>query len=362
MAQRAKSNLPRAFRTCGFTLRPVRERGKRGPHDGRLYWCLLDLQGQHQGQDCVGGVAHKDEAQDEAARQLLASGEPTAQQEPEVTGYTVGEVCRAWLAWRQKQSIAPDTLVMYRSTIRRLNMHFKHLSRDGLDSDAVTTYLDARRSGAYGRVKVREGTLTPELTLLRAAWNWGRRQGIVDAEFPEVIHRVKASDLRAVTIPSEDDARLVVAALPDGWPRAVGVLLFATGARPTEIYRLAREDLDLAGTVVHYRATKNGRARDFPIGPNTVALLRAHLPSEGPLWGLTLDGLRSTFRKHLAAACQQSRFDTFTPKAFRVLMDVRLAKAGDIHALEQLMGHSAEVAVKHYLRHRSVVHAPVVDL
>ena len=125
------------------------------------------------------------------------------------------------------------------------------------------------------------------LTILKAAMrHW---QG--DGETPACVKGLKLASVRESRVRAkgdlltEDEYRQLLGVMPPA-KALIFRLLWDTGARPGEILRLRREDVDLRrdGDVdLSFRQTKNGEPRSVPlIEPTTLRMLKDHRATVSP--------------------------------------------------------------------------------
>lgn len=178
--------------------------------------------------------------------------------------------------------------------------HLGHLRLAKLTADDVERMVET--IGKTGKIR----TAIVSRNTLRAALNWGIKQGVVDrnaaglADVPEA----RAKPRRTLT---EDEARKIIAH-PDRL-RALWTLGLATGMRMSELLGLHWEDIDLANGIVHVqkqltrakgeeprrRDTKtDGSAADVLLASFAVEALREHQRRTGRIGGYVFQTSNAT--------------------------------------------------------------------
>jgi integrase len=191
-------------------------------------------------------------------------------------------------------------------------MHLKSIEKtmSGRFLLSELSMADLQRHIDRRQKKVAPVTIHKEINSFRAAYNWGKRMGLVDGQFPsaglvyakrderlpfmtwaEIERRIKAGGdeeelWEALYLDSKQIAALLKHAkaklLPD-W--AYPMLLFAahTGARRSELLRIRIEDIDLAGQVATIKEKKRQRGtrttRRVPLTKLLVAALKPLMAS-----------------------------------------------------------------------------------
>lgn len=137
----------------------------------------------------------------------------------------------------------------------------------------------------------RASTAKCRLQLLRAAWGWALRQGLVSHAWvlPQKIRGKARAGLRTNKRPyTPRELERLLLGLPEIY-RAPGRLLAETGCRLEEAVGLDVDDLridDLGRVWADLRDTKSGRPRSLPVMPETAKLLdrAAENRTDGPLF------------------------------------------------------------------------------
>lgn len=294
----------------------------------------------------VRGKGNRAAARREWLRRLGAGrpDRPAAAPAPRLTAAEVVRRYHADLAGRA----APTTAVSYRG-------YRNMLARLLGDADAATlTGADANRLLAGPAWS--PSTRGAAAGFLRAAFRWAVRSGLL-ARYPLDGLRRPASRSRAAGVVSPADYRLLLAAAGPRL-RPLAVLLWETGARPSELTALTAADVDFASAAatlwVHKTGERTGRPRVVHLSPAALAEVRRLaamrpagylLPGRGGRrWGRW--AVCRAFRRASAAAGVK-----VTSYQFRHTLATRLLVAGVPDAtVAALLGTSVQMVHAHYGR------------
>ena len=136
------------------------------------------------------------------------------------------------------------------------------------------------------RKKWAKSTQHGAITAIKRAYRWGVRNRYLNADPIEMMERPGIESRRAI-MTSEQLGRVLVAI--DQPFRELLTILFETGMRPSEAYRLTAADLDLARSHAilarHKTKGKSGRVRVIYLTPRACELLAslAQRSPDGPL-------------------------------------------------------------------------------
>lgn len=311
-----------------------RVRAVRGPKDGRWYWRAQIYTAGEERTLWVGWYL-PEEAAARAALELLHPKTPPRPQAP-----TVLDVLDWWLAQEQRKAQKAGTIKLKTAVCRRLVA----LAGDLLASQVTLPALEQMQAQA---LKLRApATVQLDIRTLRQALAWAHTQGLTSA--PPPAPRLVVRPARARPTPRREVVLDVVQALPDGWPRLLGRLLAATGARIGELANLQVRAWD--GHLLHLDGKTGARA--FPLHGSLAAdLTRAQAgrqPSD-PLVGVRPSTVRQAFPYRLTEACARAGAPRLTPHAFRRAAVRALLKAGvDVRTAADLMGHTPAVMLSRY--------------
>lgn len=324
----------------------------------RLEWCPPGGGGKQSTKGL--GWATRAEAETAAAK-LLGGGldEPTRPATADAF-VTVADLLLCWLAHQQARAADPEqpyrasSAEACRTSVLRLLG-----TRDKPAMGAVRlTRLSVARVEHHRDRRLLKGdsprTIAQDLGLFRQACRWGHELGAPGdlSRLPRV--RVRdpegyAREVLGARVPTDDEVRAVIDQIPSPHLQLAILLLWATGARPSEVRLARRGDLDVEARELDIRHSKTGRRRvPLPVAlmPEIVALLPDDL--DGPLLGRELQG--TTYAtKTIRYACAALGQERWTAKGLRRRASFRLIEAGiDPKTYEALMGHTWQVGMRVY--------------
>lgn len=213
--------------------------------------------------------------------------------------------------------------------------------------DTLGRWRDMRLTGtkeADYSDKVSGATVIREMNTLSHVFSTAQREWKWIAESPTTtVRRPKNSAPRDRLISDDEIERQCFALGYDGAVKTksqsvAAAFLFAieTAMRAGEICAL--EPAWIKGRVVHLpaNATKNGTARDVPLSPAAMALLKSLPKHDGPLcFGISTATLDALFRK----AKGKALIENMTFHDARHLAITRLAKKLNVLELARMVGH-----------------------
>ena len=174
-----------------------------------------------------------------------------------------------------------------KSVIARLSRHKiakKAVSR--VRSSDVASYRDERLAeGLAGNtVRLELALLGHLFTIGIKEWDWPLANPVRSVRMPKVAAgRDRRLDLRPDEDGKTEEQRLLTACAASKSRHLLPIVRLAleTGMRQGEILSLVWEKIDLDQKVAHLADTKNGDARDVPLSPGALAVLRGLLPGGG---------------------------------------------------------------------------------
>ena len=223
--------------------------------------------------------------------------------------------------------------------------------------------IDLRRYMAYMRnAGYANKTINRRISSLRSYYTWVEREGRGNAAAALSMRSRKMPQDLPKTLTDTDVAKLLDTCdvtQPEGLrDRAFLELLYATGARISEVAALSPEDVDLAGGQVLLFG-KRSKERIVPLYEMAVKTLEkylcearpqlvaaSHLPdSTRALFvsvrgnSMSADTLRRVFHRHMSLAGLDS---TITPHAIRHTFATELLSGGaDLKSVQELLGHES---------------------
>ncbi len=236
-----------------------------------------------------------------------------------------------YLEWAERQGVDPLTL-----THRQMRGYLAELDRAGYARRTVARRLSAVRS--FFAYLVTEGLATSDPSSVLATPK-------IPTRLPKV---VQGDELQALLDAPDPKTP---AGLRD---RAVLELLYATGARVSEVSGLRLADLDLAQGQVALMG-KGSKERLVPVYPAATARIRAYLSEARPRLAkpesqdwvflstrggrLSEDAVRRLFKRYLG---QVGGASSLTPHAVRHTFATHLLESGaDLRTVQELLGHVA---------------------
>lgn len=247
----------------------------------------------------------------------------------------------AYCAWARREGVVGDV-----ATHRDLRRYLAELTRAGYSARTVNRHLSAVR-GLY-------------------RWLVGQERVATDAA------SALASPKLSRTLPhaiSDGDVDLLVATCDESTAeglrdRALIELLYATGARVSEVSRLDVSDVDFAQAQVRLFG-KGSKERVVPVYRRALSVLSAYLQEARPSLvarrrsertsalfvstrgnRMSADALRTCFERHVALAGIDPGV---TPHAMRHTYATELLSGGaDLRSVQELLGHESLATTQVY--------------
>ncbi len=341
----------------------------RGPREDRRWYWQASCSVAGKRKTIWSGWATKAEAERAAceARAALPTdlGTPDAQAKQEAeAGLTVAAVLERWMEdCYARPYISPRTLKAYRDAATNLTRLIGGYRLTEMSIVETQGYLNARHAEG-----LRVRTAWAELSIFRTAWRWGKAARLHD----EPLHlpapsSVKMEKVRAPR-PTRDEAWATWDALREQgapeWLVRTYLLGLVTGARTGELYEAKVGDFDLdEGTVQIGRdrergvaATKTG-ARVVYLDPAAVATLRPYVEGRAADERFIGDRAQSTM-SHTANYLRKAAIAAGAPAhplygLRRAATDAYYDAGAKPEEEAAALGHSIEVAQRHYRRIRS---------
>ncbi len=258
-----------------------------------------------------------------------------------------------------ERGLSPHTVRAYATDMRRFLDWCARAGVDPLTADhrRLRAYLADLDSARYART-----TIARRLSAVRAFFGFLAEHGAIDSDPSTVLQSPKAPKRLPRIAPNDVLARLLESPDPStptgSRDRAVLEVLYATGARVSELATLTLARVDLAQGQLTVMG-KGSKQRVVPLHPFAVRALRDYLTSARPLLlredpagrstdavfvssrgrPLSPDAIRRVFRRHLDAAGASLGL---SPHALRHTFATHLLDAGaDLRTIQELLGHVA---------------------
>ena len=254
-----------------------------------------------------------------------------------------------------EKGASPHTVRAYSADLSR---YFEWAERAGVDPLRLShrqmrVYLAELDQAHYSR-----RTIARRLSSLRSFFAFLLTEGLVSSDPSSVLLTPKLPARLPRLVPSEAIESLLGAPDPDTSAglrdQALLELLYATGARVSEVSGLTLGNLDLANSQVTVMG-KGAKERLIPLHRAAVAKLRLYLAEGRPrlvrpqspdrvflsVRGLALsaDAIRRVFKRYLRSAGVAT---TLSPHAMRHTFATHLLEGGaDLRTVQELLGHVA---------------------
>ena len=272
-----------------------------------------------------------------------------------VVSATIEETFSDFIISKKTKGLAEKTLQSYQSQFQAVARHMD------VKMDIATLQkadLDAMI------ISMRDASLSPNsinsyTRTLKSFFSWCNEQGITRLNIPlykaEETVKETYSDLELSALLKKPDIRKATFAEYRDW--VIINFLLNCGSRAATVRAIQIRDVDLDGSVVFYRHTKNRKAQVIPLCSAMVAILREYLRHRGGEAAdylfctetgsqLTENGLRQSIaRYNTRRGVQKTSIHLFRHTfARKYLIDC----GGDAFTLQKLLGHSTLAMTKHY--------------
>ncbi len=230
---------------------------------------------------------------------------------------------------------------------------FGHRQAGRLDRQDILRFSEAQHLRG-----IAQSTINRRVSILRAALNWGVRNGILP-ENPLHDLRLPHARARRIAPPTPQEAQAILWAAAPHIQRVVILGLYA-GPRigPSELFRLEWRDVDLSYAMIRMPTAQKNRleeGRDIPIRAAIIPLLRAWHERDmavGIQYVISWGGrpVRSICRAWHTALTHAGISRRLRPYDLRhAFATYALAGSADIGSVARLMGHTdASMILKTY--------------
>ena len=273
---------------------------------------------------------------------------------------------------RVERGLSQNTAGAYRRDLSRYVNFLR--SRAVTDPSAITStdvsdFLLALRSGAAGASSLAPASASRCITAVRGWHKFIAEEGItVDNPAAQVKPPAIAKRLPKALSISQVEA-LIEAANIDDSPlglrdRALIELLYATGARISEVVSLSIDDFDRDNGVVRLFG-KGSKERLVPVGRYALAALDAYLVQSRPILGLKGTGSPAIFLNTLGrplsrqsawavlqgAAKRANLSEHISPHTLRHSFATHLLNGGaDVRVVQEMLGHASVTTTQIYTK------------
>lgn len=166
----------------------------------------------------------------------------------------------------------------------------------------IATYRDTRLVTLNPKTQkpISSSTVRLEMSLLSNYFDIGRIEwGICDANPVTNVRKPKSAPGRDRRLTAREDKLILRYSFGHSNLDLYSIVILAleTAMRQGEILKLRWEHVNLKSRIVHLPETKNGTQRDVPLSLKARdALIRMGVKPQGPVFGYTARGLKSTWR------------------------------------------------------------------
>jgi site-specific recombinase XerD len=321
---------------------------------GRVYWYHFVFSGEHVQESTKQGSPRIARQMEAAHRTALAKGEVGLRDRKAIPA--VSDAMRAFLEWSTNEHRShPRTHRRYVTSSKALLARFRGVRLDQITAGDVERFKSERGAAISTKTArpLRPATVNRELACLKAMFNHAIKQGLLLAN-PVRGVKLLAEDNQQTRVLSFAEERIY---LESASPRLreVAKMILNTGMRPEEVYRLERENVNLAiGFVkVPFGKTKAAR-RNVPLNRDARELLAERLdeapttrflfPSERDT-ALPMANIDNTHKRTVRRTC----LAWFRLYDLRHTFATRAAQSGmDLVTLASILGHARIQMVLRY--------------
>lgn len=239
-----------------------------------------------------------------------------------------------------EKTMARSTFEVYSLAVRRFAERYPNAAAEDIKIKDVEDYVASRPWNGNTRAN--------QIAILRSWWAWGESAGHLPSN-PLRKLKIPPSVVRAKIPTQEEGKRLLAASMP-GWFRDAIEVIYYTGCRPSEVYRMTAAHVDLEARCwrLHGKTTKRtGRMREvyFPTRIRQILsrLMKRH--PTGPLFRNSAGGTlcNSAMAHHMKKIRAEAKLPAHvTVGSLRHLFATDLLQQGTPPAtVAALLGHTS---------------------
>jgi len=214
---------------------------------------------------------------------------------------TIGELIDRYLSEVVRQKKSAHTLSRCLTFLRP---HFSHYTLATLQPKDVAAYRDSRiASGKAGATVVKELNMLSRVIDVASEWGYYAPSNPVKA-----VRRPSVARGRERRLTTQEDTALLQRCEKSRAPMLGAIVRMAleTGMRMGELLSLEWTAVDLSRCVARLHDSKNGEARDVPLSPRAIAVLKGlprHIANSRVFWAWNrADSLENAWRRAVAKA------------------------------------------------------------
>lgn len=360
MARKAKNTIK-----IGDTVTIRRIRGPK-PGTKVFYWRAEKYLGGGKRETVWTDWATKQEAQQHVAG-LLASGsveDGDARRDSNSKVRSVKDMLAIWYGTTQEDNavLSPGTIKTRQYVVARLIKHMGAVHPARLNEVAMAEYRDRRLRTVLDKGKPTERATAPatvgqEIRVLKQAWDWSRRQGLVSQEIYIARNFIDCSPVRPKPTPTIDDLWRIADWIRENARRGaryhadVIVLVGATGMRIGAAAKATGRDVHHSGDEI--TVTHKGETRQVPLKHAERAVVERVCKGKGPndrlFPGAGAKYLPQCTRRQIRNACEALGIQRVTPHGFRrMVIEHMLDKGIDVGTVAALVGNSPATIYRYY--------------
>jgi integrase len=186
-------------------------------------------------------------------------------------------------------------------------------------------------------------TIRLDLAVISHLFTIAEKEWGINVENPvKKIRLPSVNNARDRRLESGEETRLLAAIdVPAGersnpWVKPIVLFALETAMRQSEILALDWEFIYFNRPVAHVQNSKNGQARDVPLSPRAVKILK-ELPRS--IGGKVFPTTASALKQSWSRACKRASLEDFHFHDLRHEATTRLAEKFDMHELMKVTGH-----------------------